>query len=147
MKSHCRAGRAICRFGAHWARTLCCVATASPVLNGRAHRRNPLVADGVLVTLVTLLALSTLIYRAFEGTEVPPGAIRFDIANIMATALALAGICSLIWRRPAAMPVLVASGTVFVVFDLVGSASPVLGFAPLMALYAVAATSRPAVSG
>jgi signal transduction histidine kinase len=120
---------------------------AGTALTRGAHRGNLLVADGIVVFLVTVLALSTLIFRALEGPEIPPGAIQFDIANAVAVALLLGGLSSLIWRRPAALPVLMLSSAVFVVFELAGSASPLLAFAPLMALYAVAANSRPAVSG
>jgi signal transduction histidine kinase len=111
------------------------------------HRGNLLVADGILVFLVTVLALSTLIYRAIEGPEIPAGAIQFDFANAISVALLLAGLSSLIWRRPPALPVLMASIVIFALYDLAGSASPLLAFAPLMALYAVAANSRPVVSG
>ena len=113
----------------------------------RAHRGNPLVADGILVALVTALALTTLIYRTLEGPEIPTGAIGVDIANATAMALLLAGLSSLIWRRPPALPVLVVSGAILIVSELVESGSPLLAFAPLMALYAVAANSRPAISG
>jgi signal transduction histidine kinase len=111
------------------------------------HRGNLLVADGILVFLVTVLALSTLIYRAIEGPEILAGAIQFDFANAISVALLLAGLSSLIWRRPPALPVLMASIVIFALYDLTGSASPLLAFAPLMALYAVAANSRPVVSG
>jgi signal transduction histidine kinase len=111
------------------------------------HRGNLLVADGILVFLVTVLALSTLIYRAIEGPEILAGAIQFDFANAISVALLLAGLSSLIWRRPPALPVLMASIVIFALYDLAGSASPLLAFAPLMALYAVAANSRPVVSG
>ena len=111
------------------------------------HRGNLLVADGILVFLVTMLALSTLIYRAIEGPEIPAGAIQFNFANAISVALLLAGLSSLIWRRPPALPVLMASIVIFALYDLAGSASPLLAFAPLMALYAVAANSRPVVSG
>jgi len=111
------------------------------------HRGNLLVADGILVFLVTVLALSTLIYRAIEGPEIPAGAIQFDFANAISVALLLAGLSSLIWRRPPALPVLMASIVIFALYDLTGTASPLLAFAPLMALYAVAANSRPVVSG
>jgi signal transduction histidine kinase len=111
------------------------------------HRGNLLVADGILVFLVTVLALSTLIYRAIEGPEILAGAIQFDFANAISVALLLAGVSSLIWRRPPALPVLMASIVIFALYDLAGSASPLLAFAPLMALYAVAANSRPVVSG
>ncbi|MET0711387.1 MAG: hypothetical protein ABWZ30_02640, partial [Jiangellaceae bacterium] len=111
------------------------------------HRGNLLVADGILVLLVTVLAMSTLIYRAIEGPEIPAGAIQFDFANAISVALLLAGLSSLIWRRPPALPVLMASIVIFALYDLAGSASPLLAFAPLMALYAVAANSRPVVSG
>lgn len=111
------------------------------------HRGNLLVADGIIVFLVTVLALSTLIYRAIEGPEIPAGAIQFDFANAISVALLLAGLSSLIWRRPSALPVLMASIVIFALYDLAGSASPLLAFAPLMALYAVAANSRPVVSG
>lgn len=116
-------------------------------MNGRAHRGNLLVADGLLVMLVTVLALSTLIYRTVEGAEIPAGALRFDVANTLAVALLLAGTFSLIWRRPAAVPLLMVSGVAFIATDLLGYASPLLAFAPLMALYAVAANTRPAFSG
>jgi signal transduction histidine kinase len=111
------------------------------------HRGNLLVADGILVFLVTVLALSTLIYRAIEGPEILAGAIQLDFANAISVALLLAGLSSLIWRRPPALPVLMASIVIFALYDLAGSASPLLAFAPLMALYAVAANSRPVVSG
>ena len=106
-----------------------------------------MVADGLLVMLVTALALSTLIYRAVEGTEIPAGAVRFDFTNTVAVALLLAATLSLVLRRPAAVPLLVVSGVAFIATDLLGSASPLLAFAPLMALYAVASNSRPALSG
>jgi signal transduction histidine kinase len=113
----------------------------------RERRGNLLVADGLLVAMVTALALTTLIYRALEGPEIPTGSIGLDIASTTAVALLLAGLLSLIWRRPPALPVLVVSGVIFIVSELVGSASPLLAFAPLMALYAVAANSRPVISG
>jgi len=120
---------------------------AGTALTRGVHRGNLLVADGILVFLVTVLALSTLIYRAIEGPEIPAGAIQFDFANAISVALLLAGLSSLIWRRPSALPVLMASIVIFALYDLAGSASPLLAFAPLMALYAVAANSRPVVSG
>jgi signal transduction histidine kinase len=120
---------------------------AGTALTRGVHRGNLLVADGILVFLVTVLALSTLIYRAIEGPEILAGAIQFDFANAISVALLLAGLSSLIWRRPPALPVLMASIVIFALYDLAGSASPLLAFAPLMALYAVAANSRPVVSG
>jgi signal transduction histidine kinase len=120
---------------------------AGTALTRGVHRGNLLVADGILVFLVTVLALSTLIYRAIEGPEILAGAIQFDFANAISVALLLAGVSSLIWRRPPALPVLMASIVIFALYDLAGSASPLLAFAPLMALYAVAANSRPVVSG
>ncbi|HEY9375469.1 MAG TPA: sensor histidine kinase [Jiangellaceae bacterium] len=120
---------------------------AASILHGRTHRGSVLVADGLLVGLVTALALTTLIYRALEGPEIPAEAIRLDVVNVLAVVLALAGLSSLIWRRPAALPVLAVSGAVFIGSEVVGSASPLLAFAPLMAIYAVAADRRPAVSG
>jgi signal transduction histidine kinase len=120
---------------------------AGTVLTRGAHRGNLLVADGILVFLVTVLALSTLIYRALEGPEILAEAIGFDLANGLAVALLLAGLSSLIWKRPQALPVLIASIVIFALYDLAGPASPLLAFAPLMALYAVAANSRPVVSG
>jgi signal transduction histidine kinase len=123
------------------------VGTAAPTLTGRAHRGNLLVADGLLVLLVTALALTTLIYRALQGPELPAGGVRFDAANVLAVGLLLAGTLSLVWRRPAALPLLVVSGAAFVVSEVVGSVSPLLPFAPLMALYAVAANCAPIVSG
>jgi signal transduction histidine kinase len=115
-------------------------------VNGRARRGNLLVADGVLVMLVTGLALSTLVYRAVEGPEVPAEVIRFDIPNVMAVALLVAGTASLVWQRPNALPVLAISVGIFLASGPAGSVSPLLAFAPLMALYAVAANNRPAVS-
>jgi signal transduction histidine kinase len=120
---------------------------AGTALTRGVHRGNLLVADGILVFLVTVLALSTLIYRAIEGPEILAGAIQLDFANAISVALLLAGLSSLIWRRPPALPVLMASIVIFALYDLAGSASPLLAFAPLMALYAVAANSRPVVSG
>jgi signal transduction histidine kinase len=120
---------------------------AGTALTRGVHRGNLLVADGILVFLVTVLALSTLIYQAIEGPEILAGAIQFDFANAISVALLLAGLSSLIWRRPPALPVLMASIVIFALYDLAGSASPLLAFAPLMALYAVAANSRPVVSG
>jgi signal transduction histidine kinase len=120
---------------------------AGTALTRGVHRGNLLVADGILVFLVTVLALSTLIYRAIEGPEILAGAIQFDFANAISVALLLAGLSSLIWRLPPALPVLMASIVIFALYDLAGSASPLLAFAPLMALYAVAANSRPVVSG
>jgi signal transduction histidine kinase len=105
------------------------------------------VADGLLVVLVTAVALGALIYRTLEGPELPAGHIRFDAANVLAVALLLAGLLSLISRPPVALLVLVMSSTAFIASDLLGSASPLLAFAPLMALYAVAANSRAALSG
>jgi signal transduction histidine kinase len=106
-----------------------------------------LVADGLLVLLVTALALSTLLYRAFQGPELPASSVRLDAANTVAVLLMLAGIGSLVWRRPAALPLLVISGAAFIVLVIFGSASLLLPFAPLMALYAVAANYSPTVSG
>jgi signal transduction histidine kinase len=106
-----------------------------------------LVADGLLVLLVTALALSTLLYRAFQGPELPASSVRLDIANAVAVLLMLAGIGSLVWRRPAALPLLVISGGAFVALVIFGSASLLLPFAPLMALYAVAANYSPTISG
>jgi signal transduction histidine kinase len=120
---------------------------AGTALTRGVHRGNLLVADGILVFLVTVLALSTLIYRAIEGPEIPAGAIQFDFANAISVGLLLAGLSSLIWRSPPALPVLMGSIVIFALYDLAGSASPLLAFAPLMALYAVAANSRPVVSG
>jgi len=121
--------------------------TAQNAVTGLASRGKPLVANGLLVGLVTALALSTLGYQMLEGPEIPAGGIRFDSANLVAVALLIAGISSLIWQRPTALPVLAASSAVFVGYGLAGAASPLLAFAPLMALYAVAANSRPAISG
>jgi signal transduction histidine kinase len=106
-----------------------------------------LVADGLLVLLVTALALSMLLYRAFQGPELPASSVRFDAANAAAVLLMLAGIGSLVWRRPAALPLLVISGAASIVLVILGSASLLLPFAPLMALYAVAANYSPSVSG
>jgi signal transduction histidine kinase len=106
-----------------------------------------LVADRLLVLLVTALALGTLVYRAFQGPELPASAVRFDAANAVAVLLMAAGAGSLVWRRPAALPLLVISGAVFAVSVVLGSMSLLLPFAPLMALYAVAANYAPAVSG
>ena len=103
-------------------------------------------ADGLLVMLVTAVALSMLIYRAAEGSEIPAGSVRFDFTNVLAVALSLGATLSLVLRRPAAVPLLVVSGVAFMATDLLGSASPLLAFAPLMALYAVAANNRPAFS-
>jgi signal transduction histidine kinase len=120
---------------------------AANAVTGLAGRGKPLVANGLLVGLVTALALSTLGYQMLEGAEIPAGAIRFDAANVIAVALLIAGISSLIWQRPTAMPVLAVGSAVFVGYGLAGAASPLLAFAPLMALYAVAANNRPAISG
>ena len=116
-------------------------------MTGLASRGKPLVANGLMVGLVTALALSTLGYQMLEGPEIAASAIRFDAANLVAVALLIAGISSLIWQRPTALPVLVVGSAVFIGYGLVGATSPLLAFAPLMALYAVAANSRPAISG
>jgi signal transduction histidine kinase len=123
------------------------VGTAVPKLSGQAHRGSILVADGLLVLLVTALALSTLLYRAFQGPEVPGSSVRFDAANAIAVVLMLAGVGSLVWRRPAALPLLIISGATSIVLAVLGSASLLLPFAPLMALYAVAANYSPSISG
>jgi len=130
-----------------WAPYALIMGLAGTLLTRRVHRGNPLVADGLLVALVTGLALSTLIFRALEGPEVFAGAIGFDLASGLAVGLLLAGLSSLIWRRPRALPVLIASIVIYALYDLAGSASPLLAFAPLIALYAVAANSKPVVSG
>jgi signal transduction histidine kinase len=122
------------------------VGALQPALRSRAHRGSVLVPDGLLVLLVTALALGTLVYQTLEGSEVSAAGIRLDVVNVLAVALLLAGALSLTWQRPAAMPVLVLSGTVFVIAGLLGSASPLLALAPLMALYAVAANSALTVS-
>ena len=43
-----------------------------PVIDRPANQGNLLVADGVLVALVTTLAVGTLIYRALEGPRTWP---------------------------------------------------------------------------
>ena len=135
------------RSNGHRGRTLRFVGAAAPALNGRAHGGNLVVADGLLVILVTGLALGTLIYRAFQGPEIAAGGVRFDAATALAVVLLLGGALSVMWRRRAALPVLVVSGAAFVVSEVLGSASPLLPFAPLMGLYAVGANSAPVVSG
>jgi signal transduction histidine kinase len=123
------------------------VGTAGSLSRRRAHDAHPLISDSLLVLLVTALALGTLVYRAIEGPEIPAGNVQVDIANALAIALVLAGISSLIWRRPDAVPVLLFGGLAFVGWEVFGTASPLLAFAPLIALYAVAANYPPVVSG
>jgi signal transduction histidine kinase len=90
----------------------------------------PLVIDIVLALVVTAHGLSSL----------EPGAP-------LAAALVLpAGTLALIWRHRAPLVVLAVSGTVFLVLDGLGYASPWLPFAPAIALYTVAATRSSRVS-
>ena len=118
-----------------------------PVIDRPANQGNLLVADGVLVALVTTLALGTLIYRALEGPENAAGGLGLNPTNVVAVTLVLAALSSLIWHRPAAMPVLVVGSIFLLGSELLGTATPLLTFVPLMALYAVAANSRPTISG
>ena len=118
-----------------------------PVIDRPANQGNLLVADGVLVALVTTLAVGTLIYRALEGPENAAGGFGLNPTNVVAVTLVLAALSSLIWHRPAAMPVLVVGAIFFLGSELLGTATPFLAFVPLMALYAVAANSQPAISG
>jgi signal transduction histidine kinase len=119
----------------------------SPVGFGDRPHRNLLMADRPLVLLVTALALSMLLYRAFQGAEAPASAVRFDAANAAAVLLMAAGTGALVWRRVAALPLLLVSAGAVVVLLLIGSKSLLLPFAPLMALCAVAANYAPAISG
>ena len=112
-----------------------------PVIDRPANQGNLLVADGVLVALVTTLAVGTLIYRALEGPENVAGGFGLNPTNVVAVTLVLAALSSLIWHRPAAMPVLVVGAIFFLGSELLGTAAPFLAFVPLMALYAVAANS------
>ena len=118
-----------------------------PVIDRPANQGNLLVADGVLVALVTTLAVGTLIYRALEGPENAAGGFGLNPTNFVAVTLVLAALSSLIWHRPAAMPVLFVGAIFFLGSELLGTATPFLAFVPLMALYAVAANSRPTISG
>ena len=120
--------------------------TAEKAVNGRVFRGNLAVSDGLLVVLVTALALGLLVYRTLEGPEISAGGIRLDVGNTFAAALLLAAMISLIWHRRASVPVLVVSGAAFLLSDLIGSATPLLAFAPLMALYAVAVNNALSVS-
>jgi signal transduction histidine kinase len=123
------------------------VGVPAPALNDRAHRGNLLGTDGLPVILLTGVALGSLIYRALQGPETPTGGVQFGTADVLAMVLLLAGTLCVKWRRRAALPVLVVSSTAFAVSEMLGSASPLLPFAPLMALYAVAAIYAPGVSG
>jgi signal transduction histidine kinase len=118
-----------------------------PVIDRPGNQGNLLVADGVLVALVTTLALGTLIYRVLEGPEDAAGGFGLNPTNVVAVTLVLAALSSLIWHRPAAMPVLLVGTIFFLGSELLGTATPFLAFVPLMALYAVAASSRPTISG
>ena len=74
------------------------------------------------------------------------GGFGLNPTNVVAVTLVLAALSSLIWHRPAAMPVLVVGAIFFLGSELLGTAT-FLAFVPLMALYAVAANSRPTISG
>jgi signal transduction histidine kinase len=112
----------------------------------RAKWRSHRIADGPVVLLVTCVALGSLIYRASQGPLTPAGGVHLGAATVLAVLLLLVGTLSLMWRPPAALPVLVVSGAAFVVSELTAYTSPLLPLAPLMALCAVAANLRPAVS-
>lgn len=123
------------------------MATVAPNLDGRVRRANPFATDGLLVLIVTSLALSTLFYRAFHGPEIVTTGLLFGAGTGLAIVLLLAGTACLVWQRQAALPVLAVSSAAYVVSEMLGSLSPLLPFAPVMALYAVAANRAPAVSG
>jgi signal transduction histidine kinase len=106
------------------------VGTATLTTYGRAHRGNPLVADGLLALLVTTHAVAGLVNQASAP----------QIAFLSVGTLAL------IWRRRAPLLVLAISGSVCLLFEALGYAAPPLPFAPLVALYTVAATYVPAIS-
>jgi signal transduction histidine kinase len=108
-------------------------------LHGRAHEVSPLVVDGLLALAVAGAAIGSLVGRMSQVRLTPTGSIGFHGADGLGIAVLLVGTLSLAWRRRAPLPVLVVSGTAFFLYEGLGYAPTPLPFAPLMALYTVAA--------
>jgi signal transduction histidine kinase len=115
-------------------------------LHGRAHELSPLVVDGLLALAVAGAALGSLVADVSQVRATPAGTLRFHVADGLGVALLLVGTLSLAWRRRAPLPVLAVSATALFLYEGLGYPPTPLPFAPLVALYTVAALCPTPVS-
>jgi signal transduction histidine kinase len=100
---------------------------------------SPLVIDGLLALAVAAAALGSLVARVSPVRVNPAGSLRFHDADGLGIVVLLLGTLSLAWRRRAPLPVLTATGAAFLLYEGLGYPPTPLPFAPLVALYTVAA--------
>ena len=118
--------------------TLHSIVIAARALSGRAHGLSPALLDGLLALLVATAAFARLL-----GSPAPLGDVRLHAADSLGAGLLLAGSLSLAWRRRAPLAVLAVSGAASLIYAVLGYAPTPLPFAPLIALYTVAAQRPP----
>ena len=112
----------------------------------RYRAADPVVVDGLLALLVTVLALASLVGRASQVRLTPVGHLRFRTADALGASLLLLGTLPLAWRRRAPLLVLGVTAAVFFLYEALGYAPPPLPFAPLIALYTVAVSFTAAIA-
>jgi signal transduction histidine kinase len=117
------------------------VVAAEARLAAEAPRVHPLVADGLLALLITGLT-----YASFVGVGTPEEGDRLHPADSFGAMLLLAQTVPLVWRRRAPLLVFTVVCLAFLAFEAVGYHAPPLPFAPLIALFTVAARSAPPVA-
>lgn len=104
------------------------------------------VGDCLLALLVLGLALASLVGRVSQVRLTPSGSVGFRQADLTGIVLLLLGTLALVLRRRFPLPVLLVSGAAFALYQGLDYAPPPLPFAPLVALYTVAAGITTAVS-
>jgi len=116
-------------------------------LEGDEHGEQSLAGRPRLMALDCLLVLLTAAvgYASMAGWISQVGLaddqpVRFSEADVRGGMLLLLGTLPLLWRRQAAIPVFAVSSATFLLYEALGYALPPLPFAPLIALYTVAAT-------
>jgi signal transduction histidine kinase len=99
-----------------------------------------MVVDGLLTLLAGAVAHGSLVGWISQVGFSEDGAVRFVAADARGDALLLLGTLPLLWRRHVPIPVFVVSSTSFFLYEALRYAPPPLPFAPLIALYTVAAS-------
>ncbi len=116
------------------------------MLYGRVRALSPLVVDGLLALLVTGVAFASLVAKPSQALLAPEEGVRYRSVDALAVALLLLSTLPITWRRRYPLLVLVLSGAAFLAYQALGYAAPALPFAPLIALYTVAASCTSPIS-
>jgi signal transduction histidine kinase len=98
-----------------------------------------MLVDGLLVLLTAAVAHASLVGWISQVGSSDDGPIHFAEADVRGVALLLLGTLPLLWRRRGPVPVFVISSTSFFFYEALRYAPPPLPFAPLIALYTIAA--------